>query len=199
MYSSEKIEFNDRIDRVVYVVAKAWHSEVASWLELYSLKKDYSFAQPGNSRQGSIRNALEVVASDPPKDDIVLIHDGVRPMVSDELIDACLDGINDADAVLPVLPLKDTVYSSNDGREVSNLLNRDSLFAGQAPESFKFSMYYEINRSATEQEIDQTRGSSEIAFRHGMKVGLIEGSEANFKITTRSDLERFEELLAERR
>ena len=70
-------------------------------------------------------------------------------------------------------------------------LERSTLFAGQAPEAFRLHPYAKINREASKEELSLTRGTSEIAYRHGMDVAMIPGDERNFKITTRSDLERF--------
>ena len=74
---------------------------------------------------------------------------------------------------------------------IDHLLERSTLFAGQAPEAFRLHPYAKINREASKEELSLTRGTSEIAYRHGMDVAMIPGDERNFKITTRSDLERF--------
>lgn len=92
---------------------------------------------------------------------------------------------------MPVLPMKDTIYQSSDGTKIDHLLERSTLFAGQAPEAFRLHPYAKINREASKEELSLTRGTSEIAYRHGMDVAMIPGDERNFKITTRSDLERF--------
>lgn len=89
------------------------------------------------------------------------------------------------------MPVKDTIYYSETGEQISSLLNRDQLFAGQAPESFLFSKYLNIHEGMTEEQLSLVRGSSEIAFRHGLKVKLIPGDEHNYKITTMADLEKF--------
>ena len=92
---------------------------------------------------------------------------------------------------MPVLPMKDTIYQSSDGTKIDHLLERSTLFAGQAPEAFRLHPYAKINREASKEELSLTRGTSEIAYRHGMDVAMTPGDERNFKITTRSDLERF--------
>ena len=96
---------------------------------------------------------------------------------------------------MPVISVKDTIYQSKDGKSIDHLLKRSELFAGQAPESFDFRKYLDIHNSVSDDEIAATAGSSEIAYRHGMKVRLVEGSERNFKITTIEDLETFETIV----
>ena len=95
------------------------------------------------------------------------------------------------DGVMPVIPVKDTIYLSKGGEQIDGLLNRDELFAGQAPEAFNLKRYLEINRGLSKEELASVRGSSEIAYKNGFSIGLIAGDEDNFKITTPNDLERF--------
>jgi 2-C-methyl-D-erythritol 4-phosphate cytidylyltransferase len=95
---------------------------------------------------------------------------------------------------MPVIPVKDTIYMSKDGKHIHGLLNRDELFAGQAPESFRFHKYLAIHEKLTDREIGKIRGSSEIACQYGMEIALVEGSEENFKITTMEDLHRLVEI-----
>ena len=97
---------------------------------------------------------------------------------------------------MPVLRVKDTLYFSENGKIISELLDRDKIFAGQAPESFVFGKYFIINQTASIEEIDTIRGSSEIAFKHGLKIKLIDGDENNYKITTIADLEKFKNYIA---
>ncbi|MBQ3755164.1 MAG: 2-C-methyl-D-erythritol 4-phosphate cytidylyltransferase, partial [Clostridia bacterium] len=89
-------------------------------------------------------------------------------------------------------------YYTDDGKTIGKLLNRDKIFAGQAPESFVFGKYVAINKAVSTEEINATRGSSEIAFKHGLSVKLVEGDEDNYKITTIADLEKFEDYIAEK-
>ena len=96
---------------------------------------------------------------------------------------------------MPVISVKDTVYQSKDGKKIGQLLKRSELFAGQAPESFKFRKYLDIHNEVSDEEIASTAGSSEIAYRHGMEISMVKGSERNLKITTIEDLETFESIL----
>ena len=129
--------------------------------------------------------------------DSIIIHDAARPNISPMMISQCLSGLRDADGVMPVLPVKDTMYLSADGQHITSLLNRDQLFAGQAPESFCFGKYMAIHDGLTEEQLAQVRGSSELAYQHGMTIQLISGDEHNYKITTKADLEKFRKEMGE--
>lgn len=153
------------------------------------------FSLPGDNRQLSIWNGLQDIRKFAGEEDAVLIHDAARPLLSGKLIRECLNGMEGYEGVLPVLPMKDTVYLSENGQEISGLLDRKQIFAGQAPEAFRIGSYYRANQSLFPDRIWQINGSTEPAILAGMKIRMIPGDERNFKITTREDLMRFEEIV----
>ena len=184
------------IDRVIIVAAPTWWDYIRDLIQDLKMEKFVGFADAGTSRQNSIYYGLlkikEIGAQD---DDIVIIHDAVRPCVSDRILSDCINMLDQADGAMPVLPVKDTVYKSSDGEHISALLNRDEIFAGQAPESFRFGKYLAAHEKLSEEELASVRGSCEIAFRAGMKIKMFEGEEGNFKITTPADLEKFRQQI----
>jgi 2-C-methyl-D-erythritol 4-phosphate cytidylyltransferase len=95
------------------------------------------------------------------------------------------------DGAMPVLPMKDTVYLSEDGLSVSALLERKQVFAGQAPESFRFGKYIAANEVLLPEKILKINGSAEPAILAGMQIKMISGDENNYKITTETDLRKF--------
>lgn len=111
------------------------------------------------------------------------------------MIDTCVEALLGHDGVLPVLPMKDTVYVSEDGKSISSLINRSQVFAGQAPEVFALGKYYEANRRLLPDRILAINGSTEPAIMAGMDIAMIPGDEENYKITTKADLERFSEKI----
>jgi 4-diphosphocytidyl-2-methyl-D-erithritol synthase len=192
LYTLEQFQKSSAVEKIVIVAADAWREKIRGWMEEDGITKFLAFADAGDTRQESIHNGLTVCMEDSvSENDGVIIHDGVRPLVSEQLIGDCLAALADHEGCMPVLPMKDTIYQSSDGTKIDHLLERSTLFAGQAPEAFRLHPYAKINREASEEELSLTRGTSEIAYRHGMDVAMIPGDERNFKITTRSDLERF--------
>ena len=195
VYCLEIFEKHDSIDNIVIVVSDEWKDYVKENVEKYGISKVCGYAPAGETRQHSIFNGLKATEKNAPDTDVVIIHDAARPLVSDKIIDDCIKGAVEDDGAMPVISVKDTVYLSKDGKSIDSLLKRSELFAGQAPESFDFGKYLDIHNSVTDEEIASTAGSSEIAYRHGMKIRLVEGSERNFKITTIEDLETFETII----
>lgn len=149
------------------------------------------FSSPGSTRQLSICNAVHDLTSQFPADTRILIHDSARPALTGQLITDCLNALGTHDGVMPVLPVTDTIYASTDGTQVSSLLDRSTLYAGQAPELFRLGAYANALAKLDADTLLSVHGSSEPAVMAGLDIALIPGDPGNFKITTREDLERF--------
>ena len=195
-YSLKTFLENKNIDAIIIGVADEWMDFVKDSVAEQNPLKPVLYAKPGENRQLSIYNALKVAREyGISENDIVIIHDGVRPLVSHELINKCLDGCNEADAIMPVIPVKDTTYLSVDGKHIENLLDRSQLWSGQAPEAFRFGKYIKIHDEMSKEEIMHINGSTEIAYKSGLNCQMIEGDPMNFKITTIEDLSNFESII----
>lgn len=198
MYSIEAFQHTEEIDKIIVVAAEKWKPSIKEWMNVYSISKFADVAEPGKNRQESIFSGLKkCIAMSQSEDDLVIVHDAVRPLITSELIRNCIDALEDNDACMPIIPVKDTIYCSSDGNHISGLLDRNILYAGQTPEGFKLKKYYDINTNASEEERSLTRGSSEIAYKKGMNVKLIPGDENNFKITTGFDYHRFIQIFGD--
>lgn len=201
-YCIECISKHPMIDAIQIVAEEEWRELISEIIEQLAKTKDTEisskfkgFSKPGANRQLSIYNGLEAIKTYADDNDYVFIHDAARPMLSAKQITDCLNAADGHDGVLPVLPMKDTVYSSTDGKTITSLLNRKEIYAGQAPEVFQLGKYHEANRKLFPDEILRINGSTEPAILAGMDIAMIPGDENNFKITTRSDLDRFEQIL----
>lgn len=194
-YTIETLEQSVVIDGIVIVASPDWQEYVQNQISVS--EKFIGFALPGENRQLSIYSGLCVLRDKlleenlNPDDAIVLVQDAARPNTSIELIEQCFALEDGVDGAMPVLPMKDTVYLSEDGERVSSLLKRKQVFAGQAPESFRLGKYLWANEALLPDTILQINGSTEPAILAGMQVKMIPGDERNYKITTESDLKKF--------
>ena len=197
MYTLNIFEQCDLIDDIIIVAAMEWQDTISDWCK-GTIQKLTNFALPGETRQGSILNGLDccIKPGKKMKEDIVIIHDAVRPNVSQNLITQCINTALEFGGCMPVLNITDTTYCSKDGKKIDRLLNRDTLFAGQAPEAFRLFPYWDINKKVSREELNSFRGTSEIAYKYGKEYGievrLIPGEQENRKITTKQDLEWFQ-------
>lgn len=197
-YSLKTFLENDRIEKLVICCATEWIDYVEQYLKKLNFKKSIIYSEPGETRQLTIYNALNKIQDISKDDEIIIIHDGARPLLTHDLINRCLDGCAEFDAVLPVIRMKDTIYLSEDGCHIKSLIDRNHLFAGQAPEAFKYRKYLNIHKSISHDDLLKINGSTEIAYKCGLNVTMIKGDEMNFKITTPEDLESFKTIINEK-
>lgn len=198
-YCIERLSCHEKIDRIQIVAQAQWHEKIKECLEAYDKNGKFrGFSVPGRNRQLSVYNGLSDMKEYVDNLDVVLVHDAARPLLSERMITNCLEAIRGYDGVVPVLPMKDTVYQSADGKKISALVKRSEIFSGQAPEAFRFGVYYEANRRLLPDTILTINGSTEPAVMAGLDMIMIAGDEDNFKITTKEDLERFRELIKRR-
>lgn len=183
------------VDAIQVVADAEWHEVINMYIADSAKFRGYS--KPGKTRQLSIWNALGDIKEYAKADDLVIIHDAARPNLSEKFLQQCIDAAGNHDGVMPVLPMKDTVYFSEDGKKVSSLLDRSHIFAGQAPEIFRFNKYFAANAALLPERIRMVNGSTEPAILAGMDIALTDGEEMNFKITTQQDLQRFRDLMGE--
>lgn len=198
-YCIEQLSRHERIHAIQIAAASQWQGRITDWIKKYDIcAKFQGFSAPGENRQLSVYNGLADIRKYADDSDIVLIHDAARPLLSEQMVTDCLKAMDGHDGVMPVLPMKDTVYQSADGKTVSALLDRTRIYAGQAPEAFRIGVYYEANKRLFPDKIREINGSTEPAIMAGMNIAMIPGDEGNIKITTKNDLERFRKLIKEK-
>ncbi len=143
----------------------------------------------GPTRQQSARAGLEALSGAPPR--LVLIHDAARPFVDRQVIDGVLSALHHNPAVLPTLPVPDTLKRvSGDLNLVSETIGRAGLHRAQTPQGFDFQRILEAHRSARTLNLTDDAAVAEQA---GMEVMAVDGSEKNFKISSPEDLARARE------
>ena len=191
-FSLEAFEAHSGIDKIVIVANAEWEDYISEVLKKYHITKFAGFASGGESRQHSVLNGLKAAKTLCETDDetLVLIHDAARPNVSARIISESLD-LQGYDATLPVIQIPDTVYYSENGKEVTQLLDRDKLYAGQSPESFVLNKFLAAHDALSDAELAAVRGTAQLAYAQGFSVRLCAGDPKNYKITTMLDLEKF--------
>ena len=146
----------------------------------------------GAARQDSVRLGLEALAAYRP--DHVLIHDGARPFPDRQLVDRVIDGLDEAVAAIPCLPLRDTIKRA-EGGTIRETIDRTALWRAQTPQGFHFDAILAAHRAAIGRELTDDAAVAEAA---GLAPLIVDGSEDNLKVTTADDLAAAERLLAAR-
>jgi 2-C-methyl-D-erythritol 4-phosphate cytidylyltransferase/2-C-methyl-D-erythritol 2,4-cyclodiphosphate synthase len=173
----------DAVRVVIHPADRALYDEAAQGLDLLEP------AHGGASRQDSVRQGLESLATRPPEQ--VLIHDGVRALVDAALIDRVLDGLAGHAAVLPALPVTDTLKRVDQGI-ITGTVDRTGLQRAQTPQGFRYPDILQAHRSFAGQAMTDDCALAEAA---GLEVAVVGGAETNLKITEPDDLARALRLL----
>lgn len=186
----------DMVDRILAVVPEA--DLAFCRLQILSplgLEDRVQLVPGGARRQESVRNGLEAVAAAPG--DIVVIHDGVRPLVHVDQIRCCIDAARRWGAALSAVPVVDTLKHVDESGMVEKTVDRHHLWMAQTPQAF----VYELIRRAHQQARDQNRAVTDDAalVEHlGLAVKIVPGRRDNLKITTAEDLAVAEALIRQR-
>ena len=148
-----------------------------------------------NTRQQSVYNGLKALSGYHP--DFVLIHDAARPFITNDLIGKVISTLESHEAVLPVLPLSDTIKQVEDGA-VTKTIARSQLFGAQTPQGFHFPLILDLHKRAQEVNDVEFTDDASIAEWAGIAVKTIKGTLANQKLTTPHDMQLARLVLADK-
>lgn len=176
-----------KIDGVRVVIKREHHALYKKAIEGLTL---FPCVIGGESRQASVRLGLESIAHRKPER--VLIHDIARPLASHALISRVLDALETQQAVIPALPITDTVKRIGNST-VQETVNREGLYAVQTPQGFHYAALLKAHQQFASESLTDDAALME---KLGASVGIVAGESDNFKITTDEDLQRMQAMLA---
>lgn len=183
------------IEKTILVVSERDVQEVKKWLSTVPFQDRIKLTVGGAERQDSVRAGLHQL-----KDSVeyVLVHDGARPFITDEQIKAIIAKVQQDDATVMAVPVKDTIKVVNPDGMVQSTPQRQSLWAVQTPQAFRLSLLIEAHEKA---EASKQMGTDDAMLVEwlGKPVSVLMGSYENIKITTPDDLWFGEEILRKRR
>ncbi len=188
IHTLEKFQYNDNID-LIYVACK---KDLISYLEKlvtkYRIDKipEGGIVPGGKTGQDSIYNALCRAEKDNDGDSIVLIHDGVRPLINDDVINKNIRSVKKNGSAITCTAAFETPLISYDGEHVDELPKRKYVYTAQAPQSFRLKDVLDAHRKTREINPDYTDiiDTCTLMKTNGFEVTLIEGNRGNIKVTT---------------
>lgn len=154
----------------------------------YKVQKVTSIVPGGNTGHESIHNGLVETQKFSSPDDIVLICDGVRPLISHQLISDCIETVSEYGTAVPVTPSIDSVLQSEDGMTCRKSLPRKQMYITQAPQGFTMKRIMDAHNEAERLGIKNPISSSELLIELGQEVHIFKGERDNIKVTTPEDL-----------
>ncbi len=188
---------NPQISRIMVALRRNEMERFRLDLETQKLAAKVELVEGGEHRQDSVANALAGLKA--AKDDIVLVHDAVRPFVDDEIIANVIHAVEKHGAAIAGLPAVDTIKQVDrtaDGALITSTIPRERVVQAQTPQGFRYELIQRAFDSAKEDGFTGTDEAS-LVERLGADVWVVMGSARNIKITTPADLELAEFLLAQ--
>ncbi len=193
-HTIQRFEQNSAVDAIFVIVDPTDFSECqAAVLHPYPFKKVQKLVAGGETRQMSVYNGIRALSTDV---DFVIVHDGVRPFVTDEIIFACLTAADEYGAAVAAVPVKDTIKVANEDNFIVETPARERLWVVQTPQVFQKSLLEEAHQAAQARQLTATDDAS-LVEQLGFPVKLVNGSYANLKITTPIDLQVAEVLVSD--
>jgi len=188
VHTIEVFDTHPEIDSIAIVCLKEWCEDVKIWVRKYELNKVKWIIEGGETRQESTYAGLCGISRECKDDDIIVIHDAVRPLVSHRIISDNIKFAAKYGAVDTVIPTADTIVRSVDGQTIYDIPVRKELYIGQTPQSFKFSIIKRAHEFAKESNIEEVTDDCKLVLKYGQKVYCVQGDKLNLKITTLEDL-----------
>lgn len=190
LYALQIFETSSLIQDIHLVVPQKDWNLASELVEKYHLQKVSKIVIGGEDRQASVGNGIKSI----DRSDFVIVHDGVRPFVTHEIIERVLVGARQEGACIAALPVKETIKRASEDGFVTNTIDRLELWSVQTPQAFRFNLFKDAWERA---ETDRYRGTDEASLmeRTGVPVLVVPGSPYNIKITTPEDLEIAEAFL----
>ena len=197
IHTLQLFEDHHLIDKIYLSVLEEYIPYVRSLVEDFNIKKVDDIIAGGATAQDSIYNGLMRAGQSNPKDSVVLIHDGVRPFISYEVITKNISSVKKHGSAITSTLCYETVLKSKDGKAVDDVLVRKETYTAQAPQSFRLGDIIEahdIIRSRPE-GYENMVDSCTIMKKIGKDAHLIEGNRGNIKVTTPEDVYFFRALI----
>jgi 2-C-methyl-D-erythritol 4-phosphate cytidylyltransferase len=200
IYTLEAFQQHPNIDAIEVVCLEGWHDILRAYSKQFGITKLENIVNGGAVGQDSIRNGLYDIASrhtDP--DDIVLIHDAIRPMVSADIISDNIRVCRQYGNAITVIPCTAAMLKTSDGLVSDTTIPRDNLKSTQTPQTFFLQEIVEVHKEALKRGITNSIASCTLYIEMGKPVYMSIGSEKNLKLTTSEDIEIFMALLHAKR
>jgi len=186
LHTLEHFEAHPDVDAIAIAILPDYREHLKRLLRLYEISKVRWIVDGGKTGQLSRHRALAAVAADLPDDTIVIVHDGVRPLINADLISYNIETVREFGSAITCKKFSETIVSSPT-HEINAVIPRDDVYTAQAPQSFRLGEILQLHeRAAADGEIDIVDSCS-LMLRYDHPVRRIDGPPANIKITTAED------------
>ena len=195
VYTLQQFQQHKEIDGIVLVVLAEWIEHCSKLIEQYWLTKVAAIVPGGKTGQESIYNGISKASELYPSDSIVLVHDGVRPLIDAETITQNIACAKLHGTAITVSPAIETIVMKGQENEVGEILERNRCQVAKAPQSFVLGQLLNAHEQAQKEQRQDFIDSACLMRHYGYKLYTVEGKPENIKITTPSDFYTFRALV----
>lgn len=199
VYTLEAFQKHADIDAIAVVCIEGWEQVLRAYANQFNITKLKYVISGGKNGQDSIRNGVYELEKHYKVDDIVLIHDAIRPMVSEEIISDCIVKAKQYGCAIATIPCAEAMMQTDDGIVSTGSYPRDNLKRTQTPQGFPLGKICDLHRRALKAGITNSVASCTLMIEMGEQVHFSAGSEKNIKLTTVEDIDIFKALLMAKR
>lgn len=193
IYTLEHFEVHPEVDNIVVVCLESWIAELNRLLKLYAFEKVSQVVPGGKSGDASIYNGLQAMEATCKPEDIVLIHDGVRPLISAELISANIARAKECGNAITVDAVSESVVRVTSDGCVADVPPRQEMFLAKAPQTFNYGMIWDLYQRAHKDGMVPV-DTSHLCGMYGIEMHTVKSTSNNLKITTPADYYIFRAL-----
>ena len=199
IYTLEAFQRHPNIDKIEVVCLDGWQEILRAYCKQFGITKLANVVEGGENGQSSIRNGLWDLKEMYDENDLVLIHDAIRPMVSEEIISDAIRVCKKYGNSISVIPCAEAMLKTEDGVSSLEQIPRDNLKRTQTPQTFVLKDIVAAHEEALEKGITNSVASCTLYIELGKKLYFSAGSEKNIKLTTPYDIDIFKSLLVTRK
>ena len=193
VHTLENFQNHPEIDHIVVVCVLDWIPYLEKLVRKYELDKVRMVVAGGSCGQESIYNGLVALKSLSADDDVVLVHDGVRPFVAEGLISECIASVKEHGSAITVTPSIETVIETREGK-VESITDRSKCYHAKAPQCFFLGDLFASHEQALKDGKMNMIDSATLMHHYGHELYTVQGNFDNIKITTPADFYTFKAL-----
>lgn len=195
VYTLEAFQQNDNIDTIIIVMLGAYIGLCQSLVDKYSISKVSAIVPGGETGQESIFNGIAKAHELYPEDSVVLIHDGVRPLIDQETINNCVECVKLHGTAITVSHATETITRRGNSGTVEEIIDRSACQLAKAPQCFNLGDIYRTHLISQKEDRDDFIDSASLMKHYGFDLFTVEGTPENIKITTPGDFYIFRAIV----
>ena len=195
VYTMERFQNNPQVDGIVVVTLPSWIAFVEAYARQFGITKLKSVVAGGETGHDSIHNGIVEIAKHYPQDTAVMIHDGIRPMIDNNIIADNLSVYREKGNATVVIPCAEVIFHSDVPTESTQVLDRSKVWRTQTPQTFRLDKLLWAHEEVVKRGLKSPVATCHLFSMLGETVYFSKGSEKNLKLTTIDDIDIFKALL----